>query len=50
MGKKHYQLKTHHLKREVTYVEKDGVLDGHRDVPEMVREDLYKEEQQTGEE
>lgn len=46
-GKKHYQLKTHHLKRLVTYVEKGGVLDGHRDVPEMVREDLYMEEQQS---
>lgn len=46
MGKKHYQLKTHHLKCLVTYVEKGGVLDGHRDVREMVCEDLYMEEQQ----
>jgi hypothetical protein len=45
-GKKHYQLKTHHLKRLVTYVEKGGALDGHKDVPEIVREELYMEEQQ----
>lgn len=46
MGKKHYQLKTHHLRRLVTYVEKGGILDGHADVPEAVREDIYMEEQQ----
>lgn len=46
MGKKHYQLKTHHLKRLVTHVEKGGVLDGHKDVPETVCEELYMEEQQ----
>jgi hypothetical protein len=46
VGKKHYQLKTHHLKRLVTFVEKGGVLDGHKDVPETVREELYMEEQQ----
>lgn len=45
-GKKHYQLKTHHLRRLVTYVEKGGVLDGHKDVPETVREELFMEEQQ----
>jgi hypothetical protein len=43
-GKKHYQLKTHHLKRLVTYVEKGGVLYGHKDMPEMVHEELYIEE------
>lgn len=49
MGKKHYQLKTHHLRRLVTYVEKGGVLDSHKDVPEAVREELYMEEQQKTE-
>lgn len=49
MGKKHYQLKTHHLKRLVTHVEKGGVLDGHKDVPETVCEELYVEEQQRQE-
>ncbi|KAJ5092277.1 hypothetical protein NUU61_007147 [Penicillium alfredii] len=46
LGKKHYQLKTHHLRRLVTHVEKGGVLEGHKDVPETVREELYMEEQQ----
>jgi hypothetical protein len=49
IGKKHYQLKTHHLRRLVTYVEKGGVLDSHKDVPEAVREELYMEEQQKTE-
>ncbi|KAI2791663.1 hypothetical protein POX_c04529 [Penicillium oxalicum] len=46
MGKKHYQLRTHHLRRLVTYVEKGGVLETHRDVPDDIREELYMEEQQ----
>jgi hypothetical protein len=46
MGKKHYQLKTHHMRRLVTHVEKGGVLDSHKDVPEGIREELYMEEQQ----
>ncbi|KAJ5630925.1 uncharacterized protein N7484_011025 [Penicillium longicatenatum] len=46
VGKKHYQMKNHHLKHLVTYVEKGGVLDGHKDLPDAVREDLYMEEQQ----
>lgn len=49
MGKKHYQLKTHHLKRLVTHVEKGGVLDGHKDVPETVCKELYMEEQERQE-
>ena len=47
VGKKHYQLKTHHLRRLVTYVEKGGVLESHKDVPEAIREELYMEEQQN---
>jgi hypothetical protein len=43
-GKKHCQLKNHHLKRLVTYVEKGGVLDGHKDVLETVREEIHIEE------
>lgn len=46
IGKKHFQLKTHHLRRLVTHVEKGGILEGHRDVPETVREELYMEEQE----
>jgi hypothetical protein len=45
MGKKQYQLKTLHLRRLVTHVEKGGILEGHKDVPETVREELYMEEQ-----
>ncbi|KAJ5111691.1 hypothetical protein NUU61_001321 [Penicillium alfredii] len=46
MGKRHYQLKPHHLRRLVTHIEKGGILDGHADVPEAVREHIYIEEQQ----
>lgn len=46
MGKKHYQLKTHHMRRLVTHVEKGGLLESHKDVPEAIREELYMEEQQ----
>ena len=46
MGKKHYQLKTHHMRRLVTHVEKGGALESHKDVPETIREELYMEEQQ----
>ena len=45
-GKKHYQLRTHHLKRLIAYVEGGGVLECQDDVPDTVREELYMEEQQ----
>ncbi|CAG8162240.1 unnamed protein product [Penicillium nalgiovense] len=45
MGKKHYPLKSHHIKRLITHVERGGVLEGHKDVPEVVRDELYREEQ-----
>ena len=45
IGKKHYSLKTHHLKRLIAYVEKGGTLEGHKDVPEAVRNKLYKEDE-----
>jgi len=44
MGKKHYQLKTHHMRRLVTHVENGGALVSHKDVPEMIREELYMED------
>ncbi|KAJ5261107.1 hypothetical protein N7478_011702 [Penicillium angulare] len=44
-GKKHYGLRTHHLKRLIALVEKGGTLQSHEDVPEDFREDLYIEEQ-----
>jgi hypothetical protein len=45
MGKKHYPLKSHHIKCLITHVEKGGVLEGHKDVPDAVRDELYREEQ-----
>lgn len=45
-GKKHYQLRTHHLKRLIAYVEGGGVLECQDDVPDTIRDDLYMEEQQ----
>ncbi|KAJ5806676.1 uncharacterized protein N7503_004278 [Penicillium pulvis] len=47
MGKKHYRLRTQTLRRLVTYVEKGGVLETHKDVPGEVRDELYLEEQQS---
>ncbi|KAF3404020.1 hypothetical protein F1880_010323 [Penicillium rolfsii] len=45
-GKKHYQLRTHHLKRLIAYVKGGGILECQDDVPETIREELYMEEQQ----
>lgn len=44
MGKKHYQLRTHHLKHLIAYVEGDGILKCQDDVPDTIREELYIEE------
>jgi hypothetical protein len=46
VGKKHYKLKTHHMKILIEHVEQGGTLQTHDDVPEHVREQLYAEEQQ----
>jgi hypothetical protein len=46
MGKKHYRLRTQTLRRLVTYAEKGGVLETHKDLPDEIREELYMEEQQ----
>jgi hypothetical protein len=45
-GKKHYRLKTHHLKALIKYVEQGGDLETHDDIPDSVREQLYAEENQ----
>ncbi|EFW14609.1 conserved hypothetical protein [Coccidioides posadasii str. Silveira] len=47
VGKKHYRLRTHHLRSLVRYVEQGGVLETHDDVPDTIREQLYAEEQQS---
>jgi len=49
VGKKHYRLRTQTLKRLVTYTEKGGVLETHKDVPDEIRDELYMEEQQRQE-
>ena len=46
VGKKHYKLKTHHLRSLIRHVEEGGVLETHDDVPNDIREQLYAEEQQ----
>lgn len=47
VGKKHYRLRTHHLRKLVRYVEQEGgVIEYHNDVPDNIREQLYAEEQQ----
>ena len=44
-GKKHYRLRSHHLKRLIAFVEKGGTLQSHKDVPDNFREELYVEDQ-----
>jgi hypothetical protein len=46
VGKKHYKLRTHHLRSLIRYVEQGAILQDHDDVPEEVRQQLYAEEQQ----
>ncbi|KAJ9482780.1 hypothetical protein PENNAL_c0137G11045 [Penicillium nalgiovense] len=36
-GKKHYRLRTQTLRRLVTYAEKGGILETHRDVPDEIK-------------
>jgi hypothetical protein len=44
-GKKHYKLKTHHLKSLIRHVEQGNELHTHNDIPENIRQQLYTEEQ-----
>lgn len=46
VGKKHYKLRTHHMKALVKYVEQGGVIETHDDIPDTVRGQLYAEERQ----
>lgn len=45
-GKRHYRLRTQTLRRLVTYAEKGGILETHKDVPDEIREELYMGDQQ----
>lgn len=42
----YYRLRTKTLRQLVTYAEKGGVLETHKDVPDEIREEIYIEEQQ----
>jgi hypothetical protein len=46
IGKKHYRILTHQLKRLVLYKEEGNKLENHDDVPDDVRQELYAVEQQ----
>ncbi|TPX22278.1 hypothetical protein DIZ76_014146 [Coccidioides immitis] len=46
VGKKHYRLRTHHLKELVKFVDEGNDLHTHDDVPRTIQEQLYREEQQ----
>lgn len=48
-SKRQHRSKTHHLKALVKYVEREGVLDTHDDVPDSLREQLHAEEDQQRE-
>ena len=44
--KKHYSLRTHHLRALVNFVEQGNVLQSQGDVPEFIREQLVAKEHQ----
>jgi hypothetical protein len=46
VSKKHYKLRSAHLRSLVEYVEKGHILQRHDDVPKYVRLQLYTEEEQ----
>jgi hypothetical protein len=48
-GKKHYKVRTHHLKALVELVHQGHTLKSHDDVPEGIREQLFAEEHQRQE-
>ncbi|RYC79042.1 hypothetical protein BFJ63_vAg18077 [Fusarium oxysporum f. sp. narcissi] len=47
VGKKHYKLKTHHVRALIEYVRLESMLQSHDDVPPDVRDLLYAEEEQS---
>ncbi|EHA21861.1 hypothetical protein CBS115989_10927 [Aspergillus niger] len=46
VGKKHYRLLTHHVKRLARLVERGHTFDTHDDMPIEIRDELYAEDQQ----
>ncbi|CAG1972494.1 unnamed protein product [Fusarium graminearum] len=47
VGKKHYKLKTHHLRALIKYVRLGNTVESHDDVPPDIRDLLYAEEEQS---
>ncbi|KAF4993956.1 hypothetical protein FDECE_13261 [Fusarium decemcellulare] len=47
IGKKHYKLKTHHMRALIEYRRLGNPLESHDDVPPDVRDLLYAEEQES---
>lgn len=45
-GKKHYKLRTIHMKTLVKYVEQGRIIETHDDIPDSLRGQLYAEENQ----
>lgn len=43
-GKRHYNLRTHHMRTLVKYVEQGGVIETHDGIPNNLHEQLYTEE------
>lgn len=40
VGKKHYKMRTHHLKALVQYVKEGGILETHGDIPDTIQDQL----------
>ncbi|KAH7230895.1 hypothetical protein BKA59DRAFT_535840 [Fusarium tricinctum] len=47
IGKKHYKLKTHHLRALIEYIRLGKIVELHDDVPPDVRDLLYAKEEQS---
>jgi hypothetical protein len=45
-GKQHYPLKAHHMRSLIKHVDEGNSLDCQADVPQMVRQQLYAEQQE----
>lgn len=44
VGKRHYKLRTHHLRSIIRFVEQGGTVENHGDIPDNIREQLYAED------
>jgi hypothetical protein len=46
VGKQHYNMRSNHLKAIIDKIQKGRVVKSHNDVPDEIREQLYREERQ----